>query len=131
MKTKRILVCGGRDFEDKNKLNQVLSKHLSDSVEFDLLFSVPLFIKAVIIQGGAKGADRLAKEFADYYDIPNIEFKADWSKYGKAAGGIRNKQMLNEGKPDLVIAFPTENSKGTWDMVRRAKRAGIDTVVVE
>ena len=56
-------------------------------------------------------------------NIPVERFPADWSEYGKAAGAIRNQQMLDEGTPDLVVAFPGGN--GTLDMVRRSQRAGI------
>jgi hypothetical protein len=58
---------------------------------------------------------------------PFREFSADWQKFGKAAGPIRNQQMLDEGKPDLVIAFheDLENSKGTQDMINRAKVQGV------
>lgn len=51
---------------------------------------------------------------------------ADWKKHGKAAGPIRNQSMLTEHKPDLVIAFPLGESKGTRDMIRKAKAAGIE-----
>ena len=50
--------------------------------------------------------------------------RLDWKKYGKKAGPLRNQQMLEEGKPDLVVAFPGGN--GTADMVRRAKKANIE-----
>ena len=56
-----------------------------------------------------------------------IGFPAQWDKYGKSAGVIRNQQMLDEGKPDTVVYFHDniERSKGTKDMVSRAKKAGL------
>ena len=56
-----------------------------------------------------------------------LAFPADWDKYHKAAGHIRNQQMLTEGKPTLVLAFHHDlaRSKGTKDMVRRALKAGL------
>ena len=60
-------------------------------------------------------------------------FPAKWNEHGKAAGPIRNQQMLTEGKPDLVIAFNDylPNSKGTLDMVTRARRAGVAIEIIE
>lgn len=78
----------------------------------------------VIISGKAKGADTVAIEWAVVNWCSWEEYPADWEQYGKAAGPIRNQRMLDEGKPDLVIAFP--GGTGTADMVRRAKAAGIE-----
>jgi len=92
----------------------------------------------VAIVGGAKGADKIAEEMASHedgaYGSEILVFDADWNQYGKSAGPIRNGQMLDEGKPDVVIAFvdkPLAESKGTHHMVRIARNAGIPTYVVE
>jgi len=77
-----------------------------------------------IIAGGARGADTMAKHLAHAWNVPFRMFKADWNKHGKAAGPLRNQRMLDEGKPDLVVAFP--GGRGTADMVRRARAAGIE-----
>lgn len=111
----RVLVCGGRDFDDWGKLDKKLD---------ELLHSKGYYYAFTIIEGGAKGADFLARVWAKYMDIPFEEYPADWNKHGKAAGGIRNQQMLDEGKPDLVVAFA--GGAGTADMVRRAKKAGVE-----
>jgi len=58
--------------------------------------------------------------------IPVIPFPPEWKRYGPKAGPIRNKQMLDEGRPDLVVAFPGGN--GTNDMVKKAKAAGIEVI---
>lgn len=83
-----------------------------------------------IIEGEAKGADTLARLFGETIGIPVEKYPADWSKHGKAAGPIRNKQMLDEGKPDLVIAFMFPDSRGTANMVKQAEKAGIETRVI-
>lgn len=91
-----------------------------------------------VIHGGARGADNLAKIWARYTDstefseIRDWEFPALWDKYGKAAGPIRNQQMLDDAKPELVLAFHDNLalSKGTADMVDRAKKAGIPVYLV-
>lgn len=109
----RVLVCGGRDYADAQNVAKTLATY-------------PI---GALIQGGAAGADRLAKLWAMKHNVPLSEFKADWLKNGKAAGPIRNQRMLDEGKPDLVIAFP--GGRGTADMVRRAKAAGIRVIEVQ
>lgn len=69
----------------------------------------------------------MAGELGKQLGIRVQKFPADWDRYGKAAGGIRNSQMLIEGKPDLVVAFPGGN--GTRDMVLKARKAGIRTII--
>lgn len=113
---KRVLVCGGRDFDDYDRLAVVLGE-LRSRWSF-----------AVVITGGARGADGLASEWAIAGDIPIAEFRADWQRLGPGAGPIRNQRMLDEGKPDLVVAFP--GGRGTADMVRRAKAAGVEVIEV-
>jgi len=85
-----------------------------------------------IIAGEARGADTLAKTFAARHEFKYLGFPALWGQYGKAAGPIRNQQMLDEGRPDLVLAFhdDIEHSKGTGDIVRRARKAGIPVEVI-
>lgn len=108
----KILVCGGRDYNDRTSFYYYMD-------DIAKLYGRPI----TIIEGGARGADRMAQEFAkaDGYDLET--YPADWKKHGKAAGPIRNKQMLDEGKPDLVVAFP--GGKGTQNMVEQAKKANI------
>lgn len=111
----KVLVCGSRHFNDFGKLSAVLSDcgitHL--------------------IQGGAKGADRLSMEWALQNAIPQTEFKADWNVHGKRAGPIRNYQMLKEGKPEMVVAFLAPNSRGTKHMIEIAQKAGVKTIIVD
>lgn len=80
----------------------------------------------LIIQGGAKGADRQAEIWAYANNVKSKTVKADWKKYGQGAGAIRNQKMLDDNAVDLVIAFP--GNKGTADMVRRADKANIATI---
>lgn len=137
-------MCGGRNYghialvkpgvyNDEEKKEQVRQyKHVHEVLnrlvcEYSDNYSQTdnwLPTDIVIIAGGAKGADSAAADFAVVSFCQLQEFKADWNKHGKAAGAIRNQQMLDEGKPDLVVAFP--GGRGTADMVRRAKKAGIE-----
>jgi hypothetical protein len=107
----RVLVCGGRNYSDMDRLFSVLgAEHAVNPID-DL------------IHGAAKGADMLAHEWAYRNNVRMHPFLADWETYGRRAGVLRNQRMLDEGRPDLVIAFP--GGRGTADMVRRAERAGI------
>lgn len=115
----RVLVCGSRDFEDKVKLYWELG-HIEGLT--------------AIISGCAPGADTLALEWAEDNEVVAYAYPAEWRKYGKAAGPIRNQRMLDDGQPDLVLAFPKNGdldaTKGTKDMVARAKRAGVAVKIV-
>lgn len=121
----RVLICGGRDFEDIRAFAAVMSKYRN-------MWAWPL--KVIVGYDPEKkyppGADEIAYNWARDWGLERETYPYHYH-LGKAGGGSRNQQMLDEGKPDLVIAFPTENSKGTWDMVRRAKKAGVQTIVVE
>lgn len=115
----RILVCGSRHFTGWELLCKTLN-------EYDIKNS-----NSCIISGGARGTDMLGERYAEFYNIPFEVYEADWNKHGKAAGSIRNKQMLDEGKPDLVIAFLAPNSRGTKNMIAQATKAGVPVKVIE
>jgi hypothetical protein len=126
----RILVCGDRNWTDKRMIGEVLIGEAIDA-------TFPLFGRenVVIIHGASRGADSIAGEWVARWSSHNVTeevYPANWEKYGRAAGPIRNQQMLDEGKPDLVLAFHDdfENSKGTKDMVTRARKAGIKVKVL-
>jgi hypothetical protein len=103
----RVLVCGGRSFNDAAKVNATLDR-LHAEYRFTFL-----------LQGGSRGADYLAKEWAVKRRIKYQVYHANWRRYKKAAGPIRNALMLADGKPDLVVAFP--GGEGTAGMVKLAK----------
>lgn len=109
----KVLVCGGRDFKDYSKLELVL-----DGIR-----------PTEIIHGAARGADSLAGDYARSNGVLCREFPADWETYGRRAGYVRNTKMLEEGKPNLVVAFP--GGKGTAMMVKIAKEAGVEVKVID
>ena len=111
----RLLVTGSRHFKDAELVLRKIKEYDPD----------------VIIEGGASGADSLAVQAGIQLGISVEQYHANWEKYGRAAGPLRNQEMLDKGKPDAVLAFPLPDSKGTWDMVRKAKAAGIPVEVVE
>lgn len=107
-----VLVCGGREYADWTTLHDVMG-----SIHHDRRITK-------IIHGCARGADEMAGRWADLVDIPARKYYADWKTHGKAAGPIRNQEMLDDGRPDLVIAFP--GGRGTADMIWRAQVAGVE-----
>jgi hypothetical protein len=120
----RVLVCGARDYSDSKKIWRILS---------NLQRALDPRDELIIIEGEARGADTIAKEWAEAH-LPeeNIKkFPADWDRYKRAAGPIRNKQMLEQGKPDLVLAFGGLNGRGTNNMVAQAKNAKPPVPVLE
>lgn len=113
----RVLICGGRDFNNFDQVKKVMDDiHARTSVE-------------LVISGKARGADSLGEKWAIENNIPVDPYPANWNDHGKAAGPIRNQQMLDEGKPDLVVAFPVGN--GTRDMINRSKRANVRVFEVQ
>lgn len=112
----KLLVCGGRDFSDMKLVNETLNE-LHGRKKITLL-----------IHGAARGADSLADRWAFRAEIPRKEFRADWSMHGRAAGPLRNQKMIDEGKPEMVLAF--SGGRGTADMIRRAKAANIPVIEV-
>jgi hypothetical protein len=108
----RLLVCGGRDFHNRAFVFSSLDKIREKG-----------WRPQVIIHGAARGADSLAGMWAEERGIDVLAFPAGWEAHGKAAGHIRNKQMLDEGKPTHVVAFP--GGRGTANMVNQAKAAGL------
>ena len=126
----RVLVCGGRSYADKTRVCITLDKLCVDrslSGEKDERGNwMPTGIR--IIHGGASGADALADDWAVVNWVPQDIFCAQWERDGRAAGPIRNQRMIDEGKPDLVVAFP--GGRGTADMVRRARAAGIEVMEI-
>lgn len=118
----KILVCGGRKFADRQWLYRVLDSALKR------------YGALVIINGGAPGADTLAREWAFERLQPAITYPARWddirpgvrvktrrdgTRYNADAGHERNSLMLSDGKPNLVIAFP--GGAGTANMVAQAR----------
>lgn len=110
----RVLVCGGRNYADESAVFTAL----------DHVCGLAAFGAMTVIQGGATGADELARRWCALRCMPYINVPADWTRLGRAAGPIRNQRMIDQHAPDLALAFP--GGSGTVDMVSRARKAGIE-----
>lgn len=108
-----VIVCGGRNFSDRDLVWSTLDE-LRITIPHDAL---------IIVHGGARGADSLAREWCIERSVPFENVPADWRSHGKSAGPIRNQRMIDQFGPSLVVAFP--GGSGTADMVRKAHRHGI------
>lgn len=113
----RVIVTGSRRW--KFPAAELIVERLEKLPRTDLM----------IVHGKAEGADEIAHLWAKRRLVKVEVFPAQWGKHGPQAGIIRNQQMADSGA-DLLLAFPLENSRGTWDMIRRAKSAGIPIEVI-
>ncbi len=112
-----VIFCGDRNWTDRIAIRNQLLRQNKESI---------------IVEGGANGADTIAKEEAEKLGYTVKEYPADWNQYGPAGGPIRNQKMIKCEKPDMVIAFHNnlKASKGTLDMLTRARKAGIKAYLV-
>lgn len=113
------IVCGSRSGDQEGLIWQWLDEY-SKKIRIGLL-----------IQGGAEGVDRIAREWADYRVLPYMNVPADWDSLGRPAGPIRNEQMAkfaNRLLPAVCIAFP--GGPGTESMVRIAQQHNINVIRV-
>ena len=119
MKENRIIVAGGRDFNDYSlldrKLNHILQRLAPDNT--------------AIVSGMARGADKLGVRWARKNNFDVIPFPADWNTYGKKAGFLRNAQMANMATH--LIAFWDGKSSGTANMIELATNKGLKVVIID
>lgn len=113
---RKVIVAGSRDFDDYALLCNTLDE---------------LFPKRdiEIVSGNARGADRLGERYAEDRWINCMKFPANWAKYGKGAGPIRNQEMADYA--DILVAFWDYQSSGTRDMITRAMKEGLEVHVID
>ena len=113
----KVIIAGGRDFSDysllKESADKILQKHLPE---------------VTIVSGCASGADKLGERYAIERGLNIIKKPADWKQYGKSAGIIRNAEMADIA--DGLLAFWDGQSKGTKNMVDRARHKGLDVEII-
>lgn len=111
----KVLVCGSRDWTDRDAIAEALRR-------------LPAGAETQLLHGAAKGADRIVAQLSHLYGFDVQAFPADWAQHGKRAGILRNLQMLDT-RPDLVIAFQRNASRGTQHTINEARRRGIPVEV--
>lgn len=110
-----IGVTGSRHHRDKHFIEDALDQYLD-------------FVEG-IVTGDARGADAIARQYALEKGLQLIVCEADWDRYGKAAGPIRNESIVIQA--DTILAFPLPSSKGTWNTVKQARQRGIPVDIYE
>lgn len=113
----RVLITGSRDWGDEDVIKRAL----------ELATFGKSRRRTVIIHGAAKGADRLAGAIAEGMGLHVEAYPADWDTHGRAAGPIRNQQMVDLGA-DICLAFPLGESRGTRHCMQAAEKAGIEVI---
>ena len=109
----RVVVTGGRDYSDYAFLAR----------ELDRLGPIE-----ALAHGAAPGADALASRWCYERKVDVHAYGALWGTYGPSAGPKRNLEMLTDFKPDLVVGFPSKDSRGTWSCLRKSVELGIGSI---
>lgn len=113
--TQQILVCGNRYYDKYSTIENVLS-------QYDI---------SEVVCGDSKGADLLAREYCDKYNIECKVFDAYWNLYGRAAGPIRNGHMVKYVNDDAIVIAFDSSGKGTQSTVNIAKKRGLKVIVID
>ena len=112
----KFIIAGSRTFEDYDLLEDVCDRFFAGRKIY------------MIASGGAKGADQLGERYAANHQIPVMKFSADWDTYGRSAGPIRNQEMAEWASG--LLAFWDGKSRGTWDMIKKAKEKKLYPIIV-
>ena len=113
----KLIIAGSRDFCDR----EFVECHVLEHFDLDEVTEV--------VSGGARGVDTLGEQIAQERGIEIARFLPDWDNFKRRAGPIRNSQMAHHA--DALIAFPKGESRGTRDMIRKARARELRVVVVE
>ena len=115
----KVIIAGSRGFSNYKLLKETCDKYLREKKKTH---------NVVVISGHARGADSLGEKYASDEDLDLEIYPADWKKYGKSAGFMRNEQMADIA--DAVIAFWNGESHGTKHMIDIAEEKGLNVRVV-
>jgi len=120
----RLLVSGYRGYTDEAYIRAEIKEILQ-------LYSVDAKEDHTIIHGGCPtGVDHVTDQIAKKEGWKIMVFPAQWKKHGKAAGPIRNEQMVTEGNPDMALLFLSSQSKGTKNMLSIIEKMQIPHVLI-
>lgn len=128
MQELRIIIAGSRDFNDYKLLKSSMRDILKNT-------SLEGINKIKIISGTARGADQLGERFAKQFKLEVVKFPADWDRFVKSAGYIRNEEMakysVKDGSYGMLVAFWDGESRGTKHMINLAKKHGVEIHVIK
>ncbi len=117
----KILICGGRHFNEYDVFSKTVNSVLNDlEIHQDQI---------ELVSGGCEGTDKMAERYAEENSISISVFNADWKRYGRAAGPIRNRQMIDyikDSDHSYVIAFTSDRTKGTRNTIELASKNSIE-----
>ena len=122
----RIIICGGRHFDDYSRLESVMNDVMSKIAPWRDVIE--------IVSGHCEGADQLGELYASNHGLPCKVFPAQWKKYGRSAGPIRNSKMVkyaSEAEMPVVVAFRNPRTKGTNDTVKKAEKHGFKVFIID
>jgi hypothetical protein len=111
-----VAIVGSRSFDNYSRMRHTLFFLFEGNID-------------EIVSGGAQGADKLAEQYADEYDIPIRIFAPDWESFGKSAGYIRNKIIVEHA--DHVVAYWDGKSKGTQHTIEIAQKERLPVTIFE
>ena len=115
----RVIIAGCRNFDDYALLKERCNDYLCEKMETH---------NVIIVSGHASGADALGERFAEEFGLQCEIHPADWAKYGRSAGPIRNAEMASCS--DALIAFWDGQNPGTRSMIELARKKGLQVAVV-
>ena len=113
----KLIVAGSRSISDYDLVKKAIDSLVNEGL-----------VVTAIIEGTAKGVDRLASRYAIEHGIENIRVPAEWKLYHQGAGVIRNKKMAEMG--DILLAFWDGTSRGTNNMIKTANTKGLPVRVI-
>ncbi len=115
-----LAIVGGRTFTDKAAFDAIMTDFISKRGGC---------MPSRVVSGGANGVDSLAREWALSHGVAVVQYLPDWNKHGRAAGIMRNKDIIDAS--DVVLALPTPSSRGTHDSIKRARKQAKELVVID
>lgn len=115
----RVIIAGTRYFDDYDLLKKYCDYMLSNKIKSGE--------EIRILSGGASGADALGEKYARERGFIIVPYPAQWDKYGRQAGPMRNREMA--ANADALIAFWDDKSRGTKNMIDEAQKRGLKVAI--
>lgn len=118
----KLIVAGSRNYNDYSEFKKLIDDNMRRILKVNNASDIEF------VSGGCRGVDKMGEKYAEENGMNVKVFEADWKKYGKSAGPIRNSEMADYG--DALIAFFNGESKGTLDMINKAKKKKMPITII-